>query len=219
MKCKSILMGVVAVISTSCDNPSGPDIIIPNGARPPEAILASLPRNGRLKVAFPNNTLVAASNDPLLSRAEAPHYVNFYCRAPGAGGFHIQISGNNHIHGLINCLPQFRPPVRRPYNLAAYFRELDGRTVTRIALAPDDLAKQVAMGASASISSERLGAGTASFGILEAITAEDVDGDIGVECEKEGEGTLTVYFSPTDTPSSESFPLECAPEHEQGSGG
>lgn len=206
---------LLCILVAGCDNPNAPSTTIPRHAESVNYHLSvGLYRDWFLKVAFPDHDLVGVTHHPIFSKAVAPHYINFYCRYAGNGTLHVTLTQDTHFYGSVVCYNAFRPRVRSAFSLTAYFERVDGRTVKGIGVSPVNLARKIGGGAGSS----SLGASTSSWPNASR-NETAADEDISLECEEEGNGTLTVYFASTDSPSSESFPLECAPEHEQGSGG
>lgn len=217
---KVYLIGL-ATLLLACDSPTAPRVTLTDdvGVR-----TADIPRGMYLTISFPYDTWTRIwtwAPVGLLTYSAYQHHVLVFCHGSGSGEIHIELTGPQgylEVNEPINCLNSFRPKVNQTFNLTQYFLGLDGRRVANIGVTPASLAKQVAIGGNLFFEATTLSVGRPSFSLSPSPSIAAVEnGDIGVECEEEGEGTLTVNFSPGDTPSSESFPLQC--EHEQGSGG
>jgi hypothetical protein len=216
MRLRTMLLIALASLATACENPVATRVTITDDAGVSTAAIA---RGMYLTFSFPYDTwtrIWTLAPVGLLTYTHDDHHVYVFCHGVGSGQIHIELTGPQgylEVNEPIECLNSFRPIVNQPFNVTSYFWALDGRTVKDINVAPTNLAKKVAMGAnlSAAVAEEITGGPTLS---IRDLLFEENEGDIGVECDEEGEGTLTVVFDG----SSESFPLTCA-AHDQGNGG
>jgi hypothetical protein len=95
-------------------------------------------------------------------------------------------------------------------NFSEPFRAI-GRTVERLAILPNDLGSQMIRNA---LLANSVGADVVAAGQVPISTDA---GDIGLECEREGEGSVVVFFDDSG-PSPIEYALTCH-VHDQGGGG
>lgn len=157
-------------------------------------------------------------SDGLVQSRTENGYVIIMCAKEGKGTLWVYFDSwtDEYYDELLDyydltCIREnfpIEPAAGKVVNVSAYFRHLDGRSVTRVEISPSDVAVPVTV--ALALSQDFVG---------KSLFLDGAGGmDVGLLCQKAGQGTLKVYFEPNTISNMDEYLLTCR-GHDQGGGG
>lgn len=214
---RSLALVGVLCLADGCDHASA---LLQAASPSKDGAPISLGVDKCITITYPHEELVMGAvvdPDDLLELDWGDTNVNACCARPGTGTMQVTLMTNDgtRFSGYpVTCtlpplpLPE-APQVGILVNLSAPFRA-HGRTVDGFSISPSDLASQATINALLAILDEDV-----STAEVPTISADA--GDIGLLCDREGEGSVEVFFDDSG-PSPIQYALTCH-AHDQGGGG